>query len=225
MLPNEILLNADSRAVIQEFDTFDELASASCGYLEQGTCGLSGGNTFTRLFPHWLRQPADYRNTAFFPVDERMVPFDDPQSNWGTAYRNFLAPAGRESDKEHFPKSGEHYREILKNHFHTNFPVFDTLFLGVGDDGHTASLFPRGDYLDDTHSVVLETQSPKPPAGRITLAPRVITDAAIVITIITGPNKKPVTRRIIQKDTALPIIALLSRRKESLLFVQRSLLS
>ena len=209
---------------VVSFHSFEELARLTLPYLSKGNIALSGGSTYGRLFSLWAGLSPDCRNTTFFPVDERIVPFDDPQSNWGIAYGKFLSLAGRSKDKDNFATSADSYRALLKMRFSIDIPVFDVVFLGVGDDGHTASLFPGEPYLDDLHSVVLETKSPKPPFQRVTLAMAPLIAAETLIVIITGKEKKPIVAKILAKDETLPISKVLSRRKTSLLFIEDALL-
>jgi 6-phosphogluconolactonase len=202
------------------FNSFDELARLTIPYLLKGNVALSGGSTYGRLFPCWTALKPDCRAATFFPVDERLVDFGDPQSNWGAAYREFLSRVGKSSDKANFAAGAEQYRKLLAAHFHAEIPVFDAVFLGVGDDGHTASLFPGGRYLDDFKSVVLATTSPKPPFQRITLAPAPLIAAKTLIVVIAGKEKKPIVEKIFRFDSGLPIVRIITRRKESLLFFE-----
>jgi 6-phosphogluconolactonase len=206
------------------FHSFDELARLTLPYLSKDTIALSGGSTYSRLFSLWAGLSPDCREATFYPVDERIVPFDDPQSNWGTAYRQFLSRVGRSKDKDNFAFSADSYRDLLKTRFPTEIPIFDVVFLGVGDDGHTASLFPGEPYLDDLTSVVLETKSPKPPNQRVTFAMAPLIAAKTLIVIIAGKEKRPTVEKIMHNDPNLPIMKLITRRKESLLFIEDALL-
>ncbi|MBD3319627.1 MAG: hypothetical protein GF350_00865, partial [Chitinivibrionales bacterium] len=192
MPPDRIVLGADSLLSVEYFDSLDKIASRTCPLLQKGAIALSGGTTYTQLFPLWLAFCRSFPDASFFPVDDRVVPFEDPRSNWGTAYRHFLKPAGKESDKAHFASSEQQYRDILYTCFGSTAPVFDVIFLGVGDDGHTASLFPGSAYLNDRSSLVLSTKSPKPPVERITLAPGVIKNARHVVAVLWSSKKKKV---------------------------------
>ena len=221
---NKLQFNANASADIISFGNYSSLAEATMPFIQNGFVALSGGNTYSRLFPLWVTLKPDCAHASFFPVDERVVPFDDPQSNWGAAYRNFLIPINREDDKSNFAQSAAQYYSILKSKFNCNFPVFDVIFLGVGDDGHTASLFPRQPYLDDTASVVLETISPKPPFPRVTLGLGPIISAKKVIAIVSGKEKAAIVKKIFQKDFDLPIVKVLSQRKSSTLFIEESIL-
>jgi 6-phosphogluconolactonase len=206
------------------FHTFEELARLTLPYLSKGAIALSGGSTYGRLFPLWAGLSPDCREAMFYPVDERIVPFDDPQSNWGIAYRQFLSRVGRSSDKDNFAISADSYRDLLKKRFLSDIPVFDVIFLGVGDDGHTASLFPGEPYLDDLTSVVLETQSPKPPVQRVTLAMAPLIAAKTLITIIAGKEKKPIMKKLIRNNQNLPVSLVITRRMDSVLFIEKDLI-
>ena len=223
MNSHELSFSGVSRAMLSPFDSLESFASATAAYLHKGNIALSGGVTFGRLFSLWAAEAPDCSGASFFPVDERIVPFDDLQSNWGAAYRNFLAPMNKAREKDHAAVTLSRYDDILRHHFNTDTPVFDVIFLGVGDDGHTASLFPGQPYLDDLSSIVLQTTSPKPPYQRITLGMAPLIAAKTVIVIIAGEGKKPIFKRLVEKDLDLPIAKVLSRRKNSQVWVERGL--
>jgi|WetSurMetagenome_2_1015567.scaffolds.fasta_scaffold36913_2 6-phosphogluconolactonase len=205
------------------FDSWEELSRLTLPFLLKGDIALSGGSTFGSLFPLWVKMKPDCCQATFFPVDERLVDFDDPRSNWGMAYREFLSPVGRPDDKANFATSANQYRALLREHFKAEMPVLDVVFLGVGDDGHTASLFPGEPYLDDLTSVVLETKSPKPPYKRVTLAMAPLLAAKTVIMILAGKGKKPLVKDLFSNKGNLPLHRVLRGRTASLLFVESSL--
>lgn len=220
-----ILFNTNSYASVRYFDSYEQCARDTIPYSTSGTVALSGGSTYEHLFDAWRDLSPDLSGASFFPVDERAVPFDDPQSNWGLACRQFLVPLGKDSDREHFSASLEEYTAILARQFPTGVIIFDTIFLGVGEDGHTASLFPDQTYLNDHDSILLQTKSPVPPVDRITLAPKVLLAAEKVITVITGANKKRIVQEILQLNENLPIVKILSQRAESELYIDKKLIS
>jgi 6-phosphogluconolactonase len=192
--------------------------------LLEKTVALSGGKTYSSLFPFWIKLKPDCTNTSFFPVDERIVPFDDPGSNWGTTFKNFLQLIGNARDKDNFMTSPEMYRKILFQKFQQDVPVFDVIFLGVGDDGHTASLFPNTDDCKDLSSPVLQTRSPKPPFNRITLSIKVLMRAKTLITVIRGIEKKNIVKKLEQADTSLPIVQVLMQCNRSKIFIEDKIL-
>jgi 6-phosphogluconolactonase len=166
----------------------------------------------------------DCSSAEFFPVDERKTPFEDDASNWGTATRLFLEPVGRAIDQRNHAVDAKTYEKILHERFGSREIVFDTIFLGVGADGHTASLFPGCTCLNDRDSIVLETESPKPPTGRVTLAPRPLLAARKLIVIVAGESKQEAARGILEKDQRLPVVRILSARPESDVYIGASLL-
>ncbi|MCF7889259.1 MAG: 6-phosphogluconolactonase, partial [Victivallales bacterium] len=171
----------------------------------------------------WKYYKNRLKNTEFFPVDERKVPVNSEDSNWGAAYRNFLSKINRDSDKENYTQSAVEYTELLKESFGAYDIIFNAVFLGVGDDGHTASLFPGTEHVDDLTNPVIETLSPIPPFERITLGSRVITAAEHLIVIVEGENKREVFRRILENDCTLPVVRILSRYNNGIIFVNNKL--
>jgi 6-phosphogluconolactonase len=212
-----------SQAHIHTFDDLNECASHTIDSLTTGSIALSGGSTFTRLFPLWIGLHPDCRAARFFPVDERVVPISDPSSNWGSACRLLLNPLGKQDDAHHFAASADTYRMILRDHFSDAPPRFDCMFLGIGADGHTASLFPGNEYLSDTASSVLETRSPIAPFNRITLGPGALIAARKLFVIISGEGKQAAVRALMQRDLSLPFVSIIARRSESLIYIEKSL--
>ena len=110
------------------------------------TVAVSGGTTYRQILQVWREALATVR-VKLFPVDERMVPFDSPESNWGMVQRRLLEPLDWPQSERCFLKNmdedaAESYDKLLRSNFHGPMPQFDLIFLGVGTDGHTASLFP-----------------------------------------------------------------------------------
>jgi 6-phosphogluconolactonase/Glucosamine-6-phosphate isomerase/deaminase len=220
----KLQFNANVSAEIISFKDYSSLAQSTLPFAQKGFIALSGGSTYSRLFPFWVALKPDCAHASFFPVDERIIDFDDPQSNWGAAYKNFLVPMKKEVDKSNFAQSADQYFSILKSKFNSNFPIFDVIFLGVGDDGHTASLFPGYSYLNDKSSVVLETTSPKPPFSRVTLGMGPIISSKKVIAILSGKDKLAVAKKIFEKDIDLPIVKVLSQRECSTVFIEEPIM-
>ncbi|UCD87820.1 MAG: 6-phosphogluconolactonase [Desulfobacterales bacterium] len=187
---------------------------------------VSGGTTYRRIVEAW-REALGSTRVKLFPVDERMVPFDSPESNWGMIQRDLLDPLDWPELKRCFVESmsqdsARDYERLLRSLFPTTMPQFDLIFLGVGADGHTASLFPGGGYLDDNESWVLQTKSPAPPRDRITLGMGAICAARQVVIIMTDEAKRPVVQRMLKGDEALPIVRVLRHPVKKLLFLDQS---
>ncbi len=152
-------------------------------------------------------EPGLWRHLRLTWVDERCVPFDHPDSNRGTAYRgghlDSADPCGLELplylDGETPGEACARVRVAFVEEFQSGL---DLVLLGLGEDGHIASLFPGRASLDPVAFAIAD--SPKPPAARITLALPVISGAPIALMLATGKPKLDALKRLQLKDPALP---------------------
>ena len=211
---------------IEVSDSLEEVARKALEYAQGPRIAVSGGGTFAGLFRHWLpemkRRAQAGTPPRFFPVDERRVPFTDPQSNWKTCYEELLLPAGLEAQKVHHAVSTSQYLALLEGEFKGGPVVFDQVFLGMGEDGHTASLFPGGAYLKDRKSVVLDVVGPKPPPERVTLGLKPLWDCKVLVAIALGESKAPMVRRLREADMTLPITMALAGHGNAVLLLDRA---
>ncbi len=227
-------------------DSIEEIAAMTYGFLTEagsGSAALSFGSTYEEIFRIWkdlhkASPKPDKELPAFFPADERKVGFDDKASNWGSAWNSFLSPCGSRDDRTRWASDAETYRGFIGDFFGRigkpaesaagdNIPAFNLIFLGMGPDGHTASLFP-GDCPDEDSpewfSTVLETVGPFDPPERLTLGPEVIAKAARLVLTVTGGGKAAVFNRFTKElsgaletgDSAglLPPVRILRRRAD-----------
>lgn len=189
------------------------------------TVAVSGGKTYRAIFKVWQEVLGPGR-VKLFPVDERMVPFDTPESNWGMVEQLLLDPLNWPVSKRCFvdgmgEDAAEDYERLLRSAIHAPMPQFDLIFLGVGTDGHTASLFPGSQYLDDDRSWVLQTESPTYPKDRITLGMGVICSAQQVVIIVAGKEKRRTVQQMLKGNEALPIARVLKNSVNKLLFLDQ----
>ncbi len=175
---------------------------------------LSGGSTPTQLFQllaDEYEKQIPWSAVRFFWVDERCVKPTDSESNYGVTY-NTLLQRGFIPEKNIFRMKGEEipteeakrYSELLKNELplHDEFPVFDLLLLGIGDDGHTASIFPNNiELLNSEHSVEV-SEHPLSGQKRITLTGKTICNAKQIIFMAVGEGKRLILQEIINKEPA-----------------------
>lgn len=178
-----------------------------------GTCSfvLSGGTTPVRLFQLLARDAQiPWAAVSIWWVDERWVPLDHPDANFTVAYQQLLSrvpvPVGQifAVDTARSPQESIfRYEQLLREHFSQQGP--DVILLGMGADGHTASLFPGNPVLaSDTDALcVFVEDAPKPPYQRITWTPRAINKASHVIVMATGAEKASALSAAIESD-ALP---------------------
>lgn len=150
-----------------------------------------------------------------FWVDERCVPADDPRSNFGTARKDFLSrvpipeknlhPAEGKSSPE---KGAENYELELIRFFHLEegeFPVFDLVFLGMGADGHTASLFPGDGALPEEKRRVVAVRGGMPFLNRVTMTLPVLNRARRIVFLAVGREKAETVKAVMSGDIpALP---------------------
>jgi 6-phosphogluconolactonase len=162
-------------------------------------CGLSGGAT-ALIFLSALRQArVNWGRVALFWVDERAVGPDDPASNYGVARRMLLDPLGAraprayriEGERTDLENAAEFYDSTLAGVLDGR--PLDLVILGVGEDGHVASLFP-GDValLDPEARVVVVEDAPRPPRRRITLTLPYLMAAGRVWLVVVGERKRQV---------------------------------
>ena len=224
-LMNTLHFSSASAASVHIFSSLESVALDTLPYLQHGTVGFSGGTTYKTLFSLWAQKKPNCSDASFFPVDERLVPFDDPASNWGAAYRLFLNPVGKSSNKTHAALSAKQYNNLLHSHFSTVPPVFDVIFLGMGSDGHTAGIFPGTPHVVNPAIRVLETTSPVAPIQRISLSMTVLAAAKNLIVVIAGAEKTAAVAGILNNNNVLPIVQVLSQRSNSIVYIERQVYS
>ena len=177
---------------------------------------LSGGTTPETLY-RALASPAfadrfDWSRTAFFFSDERGVPPDDPRSNYALANNTLFTPLNitpsqvyRMAGESRDPQAAAHkYEQQLRRATKTSpssHPILDLVLLGLGEDGHTASLFPGSPALRDNQSLIAVTQSPKDPPTRLTMTLGVINRASVILFLVAGTGKAGVVRAILDPKT------------------------
>ncbi len=166
------------------------------------TGGTMGEAVLADVASSKLRDKVDWARVTFWWGDERYLPKGDPDRNETQARRALLDSLELRAEQVRpFPAHGEHasideaaaaYAAELASAAPEGaaHPVFDITFLGVGPDGHVASVFPDHDAVRDRHNVVLaETSSPKPPPERLTLTLPVINSSERVWLVLAGADK------------------------------------
>jgi 6-phosphogluconolactonase len=196
------------------------------------TVGLSGGRTpiiFYQRLAEWDGKPS-WERTQFFLVDERFVSFDDKDSNYRmlkeTLFRKILIPQENihpiPTGKTSLETSAREYEEDLRRFFKVSkdqYPAFDLILLGIGEDGHTASLFPGSEALSERRHLTAAVVLDEIRHHRITLTLPVINHAEHVIFFVRGENKAPVLKKIIGGDDLSLPASMVQPRSGNLLFV------
>lgn len=174
------------------------------------TIAVSGGATSSGLFillGAMFRKDVSWGLTDFFWVDERCVPPDNEDSNYKGAYDNFLSKTDIPHENIHRirgeidPEKGAmEYEEKLTRYFGVSgLPAFDLIILGVGEDGHTASLFPGSSAISEKKRHVAPVYAENLKSWRITLTLPVLNNAIKVLFLVTGPKKAHILKEILGK--------------------------
>jgi 6-phosphogluconolactonase len=177
------------------------------------TIALCGGSVATTFFPRLARVPIDWSRTDFFWVDERAVLPTDPESNYSAAVSLWLDPASVPDARRHrmraedpdLQRAAAIYEQELTSIAGTP-PQLDLVLLGVGPDGHIASLFPgRPISQRPNHFVEVVDHAPKPPPQRLTLTLPVLAGARHVAVIALGESKAEAIRTAMERRPGGPL--------------------
>lgn len=188
-----------------------ELASAAADFItkrikevlktqDRFTIALSGGSTPKAL--HELLAKPPYVNDIpwlqlhVFWGDERYVPIDDEQSNAGMAYDTLLGHVYTPEDQIHIWRTdldpdvaAADYDRILHEYFGETGPTFDLVLLGMGDDGHTLSLFPGTEVVHEQNAWTKAYFLTQQAMFRLTLTASIVNRASCVLFLVAGPKK------------------------------------
>ncbi|KAI5465754.1 glucosamine-6-phosphate isomerases/6-phosphogluconolactonase-domain-containing protein [Mariannaea sp. PMI_226] len=218
------------------FPTTDTLAPALRSYVIQSqNAGIArhgafkvavSGGSLPKTLAQALLAPSsgsddvvDFARWEIFFADERAVPLDHEDSNYGLIKSVLLdkLPADQQPrihpiDVAHLDdlqELADQYEQTLVASFASRdsvrLPIFDLILLGCGPDGHTCSLFPGHELLRETNAWVAPIEdSPKPPPRRITLTLPVVNHAVRVAFVATGGGKKDIMKQIFDLDNGLP---------------------
>jgi 6-phosphogluconolactonase len=166
---------------------------------DQVSLALAGGSTPRDAYRvlATIKLPWD-RIDCFFG-DERAIPADHAGSNYHMAVETLLDPARVPAARRHPMPTDQPDLESAARTYAAGLPErFDLLLLGIGADGHTASLFPRAATLHETARRVVPAQSPVPPRDRLTITPPVIAAARLCMVLVTGASKAAAVARALE---------------------------
>lgn len=191
------------------------------------TLVLSGGSSprmlYERLGGPVYRDAIPWDRVHFFWGDERCVPYNHPESNYGTAYETLIGKLpeqhrniNRIPGDMHPPESAaEAYEHRIMDFFikpldedadimefcdAEGMPSFDMVLLGMGSDGHTASLFPDSEALDEQErwAVAVEHPNADPPVPRVTMTLPILNASKYILFLISGKEKRPILKAVLE---------------------------
>lgn len=162
---------------------------------------LAGGSTPQPIHAGLAEVELPWEQLTFFFGDERCVPPDDPQSNFGLAASSLFDRLEGTGPRIVRMEGEDPDREGAARRYAERLPArLDILVLGIGEDGHTASLFPGAESLEEIERRVLFVTGPKPPCERLTITPPVIRSARRLLMLDAGAEKAAATRRALEGD-------------------------
>ena len=195
-------------------EIFSQAAKKSVETRGRFVVAISGGSTPRNMHRLLGEEPflsdIPWDKTDIFWVDERCVPADDLHGNFGTAKKDFLERVPIPEAQVHpmpgeiYPEKGAiNYQQELLKFFNTGageFPVFDLIFLGVGTDGHTASLFPGQGSLDEKERLVVPVKGGNPNMSRLTMTYPLLNRAENIVFMVSGRAKASIIKSIIEDN-------------------------
>lgn len=175
---------------------------------------LSGGDTPRRTYELLAQEPfraqVPWQNTHIFWGDERCVPANDLRSNARMAHQALLDNVPIPQHQVHpmvcdrSPQvAAAEYEALLRDFFADGRPRFDLILLGLGENGHTASLFPGTSVLDEQQRWVADVYLAEEGLHRLTLTPAALNQAALVVFLVSGYVKASILRKVFE-DTQDP---------------------
>lgn len=205
---------------IHVYDTAEEtikalaaffIATVNIAIRKNGDCSvvLSGGSSPKKLYQllaaDEYKNNVDWSKVSFFFGDERYVPFDNPDNNGLMAKQTLFEPLNIDESKIFYigtSLSPEHdaadYTDAIFTYFGKRQPKFDLVLLGLGDNAHTASLFPHTDVLYEEQSIVRAVFLKEQNLYRITMTAPLINEAHAIAFLVYGKSKAQAVKHVLK---------------------------
>jgi 6-phosphogluconolactonase len=187
------------------------IANESIATYSRFTMALSGGTTPRKTYELLGSEPysrqINWTLVHIFWGDERCVPPESPDSNYRMAHEALLSkipiPAVQVhrmlANKPDRDAASQEYVEEMQRVFATDdIPSFDLIQLGMGPEGHTASLFPHQEALHEERRLVMPVSVPKPPPDRLTFTPPLLNAARNILFLVTGSDKADALHAVLE---------------------------
>ena len=200
----QVFANAEGAASAAA-DAIEGAASAALAERGRFRLAVSGGSTPAPMFERLATMPIDWGRVELFQVDERIVPDDDPDRNWGDLLRSLV-------DRVDIPVRNLSPMPVTRGSASSiatrsercgEPPVLDLVHLGLGDDGHTAS-WPPGDPVTDIDDWDVASVGPFRGHERVTLTVPAVNRARQIIFLASGAGKRYALARLQAGDTTIP---------------------
>ena len=191
------------------------------------TLAVSGGSTPKLMFEAMAAAEFDWQRVHVFWVDERCVPPDHPDSNFGMTRRAWLDRIAlpprqihRIEGEREPQQAAADYEEDIRRFFkldESGLPRFDVVHLGMGPDSHTASLFPGEDLIGDRRGIAASVYAASRQSYRVTLLPGVLLNAVETVFLVSGSDKAEPLRDVFQEplDASLRPVQLFARHSKN----------
>ncbi|MBL8612879.1 MAG: 6-phosphogluconolactonase [Myxococcales bacterium] len=201
IVPGSLIATQTAEAVAKEATT------RISRYLREGvtdrggaTIALSGGSTPKATYELLAKEPIDWTKVQFFFVDERAVPPDHERSNFRLAKSAWLDPAKvpeknvfrMPADEADAAAAAKRYEDLVRANVRLKkdgLPNIDVVVLGIGDDGHTASLFPKRPEVDVTDRLVVAVPAEGDREARLTMTAPLLEHARASVILAVGKSK------------------------------------
>src|SRR6185437_16586742 len=195
-----------------------ELARGAAEYFvarRPETVALSGGSTPRLMFQilaEQFRERVDWSTIQFFWSDERHVPPDHPESNYRMANEALLSHVPVSAMSVHrirgenpdAAEAASEYEQTIVQVTQEPLPRLDLIFLGIGTDGHTASIFPGSEVLHETKRLVAAPYVEKFNSYRITMTLPLLNNGATVVFLVSGAEKAQIVKEVLEGQNKYP---------------------
>jgi len=231
-MPMNVQIYPDLETVSKKAaDMFLEMSEKYIAAKGRFAVALSGGSTPKRFYELLGTEPyirsIGWRHIHFFWADERCVPPEHQDSNFRLAFDAFLSKVPLpeknihriKGEEEPQKEAREYERDIRRFFSEADYPVFDLITLGIGEDGHTASLFPGSQILKEEEHLADFVAEKAQSHSRITLTLPALNHAENILVLVSGENKAIVVKKVVEeRDPSLPA-SLLTKGKGHLFFL------
>ncbi len=223
----------DALPALQRLVALEFSARAEEAIDARGRCvvALPGGSVAAAFFPTLARAPINWGRVELFWIDERAVPPDHPDSNYALAAKLLLRPAGIVPSRVHRMRGEVEDLDDAARRASVDFTAIagnpaqiDLALVGVGEDGHIASIFSSGaGFLDDRRGpcpIIPVYDAPKPPPRRLTMTLPVMASAARVVVAAFGAEKARIVNHAVRHaEDRSPVAELLRRAPSSMVLL------